>query len=38
MAAPEPNTEPFASKDVVTTISHANFRVGDVDSTPWSFG
>ena len=28
---PEPNTEPFASKDVVTTISHANFRVGDVD-------
>ena len=22
---PEPNTEPFASKDVVTTISHANF-------------
>ena len=29
--SPEPNTEPFASKDVVTTISHANFRVGDVD-------
>lgn len=28
---PEPNTEPFASKDVVTTISHKNFRVGDVD-------
>ena len=28
---PEPNTEPFASKDVVTTISHTNFRVGDVD-------
>lgn len=28
---PEPNTEPFASKDVVTTISHNNFRVGDVD-------
>lgn len=28
---PEPNTEPFASKDVVTTISHANFCVGDVD-------
>lgn len=28
---PEPNTEPFASKDAVTTISHANFRVGDVD-------
>ena len=28
---PEPNTEPFASNDVVTTISHANFRVGDVD-------
>lgn len=28
---PEPSTEPFASKDVVTTISHANFRVGDVD-------
>lgn len=31
----EPTTyaaaEPFASKDVVTTISHANFRVGDVD-------
>ena len=27
---PEPNTEPFASKDVVTTISHANFRVGAV--------
>lgn len=29
--SPEPNTEPFASKDVVTTISHKNFRVGDVD-------
>lgn len=29
--SPEPNTEPFASKDVVTTICHANFRVGDVD-------
>ena len=29
--SPEPNTEPFASNDVVTTISHANFRVGDVD-------
>ena len=29
--SPEPNTEPFASKDVVTTISHNNFRVGDVD-------
>lgn len=28
---PEPSTEPFASKDVVTTISHKNFRVGDVD-------
>lgn len=28
---PEPNTEPFVSKDVVTTISHNNFRVGDVD-------
>ena len=28
---PEPNTEPFASNDVVTTISHNNFRVGDVD-------
>lgn len=28
---PEPNTEPFASKDVVTTISHKSFRVGDVD-------
>lgn len=28
---PEPNTEPFASNDVVTTISHANFHVGDVD-------
>ena len=28
---PEPNTEPFASKDVVTTISHKTFRVGDVD-------
>ena len=28
---PEPNTEPFASKDVVTTISHNIFRVGDVD-------
>ena len=28
---PEPNTEPFASKDVVATISHKNFRVGDVD-------
>lgn len=30
-AAADGNTEPFASKDVVTTISHANFRVGDVD-------
>lgn len=29
--SPESNTEPFASKDVVTTISHKNFRVGDVD-------
>lgn len=28
---PEPNTEPFGSKDVVATISHNNFRVGDVD-------
>lgn len=35
---PEPNTEPFASKDVVTTISHKNFRVGDVDKYTWSFG
>lgn len=30
-AAADGNPEPFASKDVVTTISHKNFRVGDVD-------
>lgn len=30
-AAADGSPEPFASKDVVTTISHANFRVGDVD-------
>lgn len=29
--SPEPNTEPFEGKKVVTTVEDKNFRVGDVD-------